>query len=43
MIYAHVTRKDLLNISNPLDAALQKLSETDKTNTYVLLSRNFNR
>ncbi len=43
MIYTHVSRKDLLQISNPLDAALQKLSETDKTNVNVLLSRNFNR
>jgi len=40
MIYTHVSRKDLLQISNPLDAALQKLSETDKTNANVLLSRN---
>jgi site-specific recombinase XerD len=43
MIYTHVSRKDLLKISNPLDAAIQKLSETDKTNANVLLSRNFNR
>ena len=43
MIYTHVTRKDLLQISNPLDSALQKLSQTDKTNTNVLLSRNLNR
>ena len=43
MIYTHVNRKDLLQISNPLDSALQKLSQTDKTNTNVLLSRNLNR
>ncbi len=43
MIYTHVRRKDLLQISNPLDSALQKLSETDKTNSNVLLSRNLNR
>ena len=43
MIYTYVTRKDLLNISNTIDGALQKLSQTDKTNTNVLLSRNLNR
>ena len=43
MIYTHVSRKDLLQISNPLDSALQKLSETDKTTTNVLLSRNLSR
>jgi len=43
MIYTHVSRKDLLQISNPLDSALQKLNETDKPNTNVLLSRNLSR
>lgn len=40
MIYTHVSRKDLLNISNPLDSALKRLSETNKTNTNILLSQN---
>lgn len=40
MIYTHVSRKDLLQITNPLDQAIRRLSETDKTNTKVLLSRN---
>jgi len=43
MIYTHVSRKDLLQIANPLDCALQQLSETDKTNPNILLSRNLNR
>ncbi|WP_370479837.1 site-specific tyrosine recombinase/integron integrase [Tamlana flava] len=43
MIYTHVSRKDLLKISNPLDSALNNLSEKDKTNTNVLLSRNLSR
>ncbi len=42
MIYTHVKRKDLMEISNPLDSALNRLSKGDKTNTKVLLSRNFN-
>ena len=40
MIYTHVKRKDLMEISNPLDVALQKLKSTDKPNDKVLLSRN---
>jgi site-specific recombinase XerD len=42
MIYTHVSRKDLLQISNPLDAALKKLRGSDKNNINVLLSQNFN-
>ncbi len=40
MIYTHVKRKDLMQISNPLDTALLKTKAADKTNTNVLLSRN---
>lgn len=42
MIYTKVTRKDLMQIVNPLDSALSKLTKTDKPNTNVLLSQNFN-
>ncbi|WP_232734729.1 site-specific integrase [Polaribacter sp. ALD11] len=40
MIYTHVKRKDLMQIQNPLDVALQKLNKIDKDNENVLLSRN---
>lgn len=40
MIYTHVKRKDLMNIQNPLDAALQKIKKADKENENVFLSRN---
>ena len=40
MIYTHVKRKDLMNIKSPLDRAVSVLSESDKTNKKVLLSRN---
>lgn len=40
MIYTHVKRKDLMEIQNPLDVALQKLSKSDKDNKKVVLSRN---
>ncbi|WP_242082862.1 tyrosine-type recombinase/integrase [Aestuariivivens sediminis] len=40
MIYTHVSRKDLLDIENPLDRALKRLGKTDNTNTNMLLSRN---
>lgn len=40
MIYTHVKRKDLMEIQNPLDVALQKLSMSDKDNKKVVLSRN---
>ena len=42
MIYTHIRRKDLMQISNPLDVALQKILDRDKPNTNVLLSRNTN-
>lgn len=31
MIYTHVQRKDLMSISNPLDIAIQKFNNTNKT------------
>ncbi|WP_299064305.1 site-specific integrase [uncultured Polaribacter sp.] len=40
MIYTHVRRKDLMEIQNPLDIALQKLNNVDKNKENVLLSRN---
>ena len=40
MIYTHVRKKDLMKIQNPLDAALQKIKNTDNNNTNVALSRN---
>ncbi|NVK53541.1 MAG: site-specific integrase [Flavobacteriaceae bacterium] len=40
MIYTHVKRKDLMQISNPLDMAIKKLKATDNTNRNVLLSGN---
>jgi len=40
MIYTHVKRKDLMQISNPLDTALLKIKKGDKPNSNVLLSRN---
>lgn len=39
MIYTHVKRKDLMQIQNPLDVALQKLKDTEKQKENVLLSR----
>ena len=39
MIYTHVRRKDLMEIQNPLDIALQKLNKSDKDKGNVLLSR----
>lgn len=39
MIYTHVTRKDLMAIPNPLDAALQKLKETENKNKKLVLSQ----
>ncbi len=38
MIYTHVKRKDLMEIQNPLDMALQKLKHMDKKNRNILLS-----
>lgn len=43
MIYTKVTRKDLTKIQSPLDTALKRLAEKDKTNTNILLSQNINR
>ncbi|MGJ8594185.1 MAG: site-specific tyrosine recombinase/integron integrase [Aquaticitalea sp.] len=42
MIYTHVQRKDLMNISNPLDVALQKYKDRDIPNENILISRNLN-
>ena len=39
MIYTHVTRKDLMAIPNPLDAAVQKLKETENKNKKLVLSQ----
>lgn len=39
MIYTHVKRKDLMEIQNPLDIALQKLNKTDNEKEKLLLSR----
>ena len=39
MIYTHVKRKDLMQISNPLDVAVQKFRDSDKGDDKVLLSR----
>ena len=38
MIYTHVKRKDLMEIQNPLDTALQKLNKTDNENQKLVLS-----
>jgi integrase/recombinase XerD len=38
MIYTHIKRKDLMEIQNPLDIALQKLNKEDKANNKLLLS-----
>ncbi|MTE26421.1 tyrosine-type recombinase/integrase [Winogradskyella sp. ZXX205] len=43
MIYTHVRRKDLMDIMNPLDVALEKLNHRDKTNPNVLISRQITR
>ena len=43
MIYTHVSKKDLLRIESPLDAALKQLLKTDKNNKKVLLSGNIHR
>ena len=39
MIYTHVKRKDLMEIQNPLDIALQKINTTDNQKEKLLLSR----
>jgi site-specific recombinase XerD len=38
MIYTHVKRKDLMEIQNPLDVALQKINKKDNDNKNLLLS-----
>lgn len=43
MIYTHVSKKDLLRIESPLDAALKQILKTDKNDTKVLLSGNIRR
>lgn len=40
MIYTHVSRKDLLNISSPLDEAIEQIMNKDKNNQNILLSQN---
>ena len=40
MIYTHVQRKDLMEIQNPLDVALQKFNKINNDNQKVVLSRN---
>lgn len=41
MIYTHVKRQDLMNISNPLDVAVQQYKAVAKPRPNVGLSRNF--
>ena len=42
MIYTHVAHKDLMQISSPLDTIIQSITKSNKNNTEVLLSRNYN-
>ncbi|QTD38767.1 site-specific integrase [Polaribacter batillariae] len=42
MIYTHVKRKDLMNIQNPLDVALQQTKNVNNNNRNIVLSRNYN-
>ncbi|PNQ74051.1 integrase [Hanstruepera neustonica] len=39
MIYTHVARKDLMDITSPLDMAVKQLSKSDKVEQKFLLSR----
>ncbi len=41
MLYTHVSKKDLLKIESPLDIALKKLAETDKSGGKIRLSENY--
>lgn len=41
MIYTHVSRRDLLDLKSPLDAALEQFMHSDNNTLEVLLSRNF--
>ena len=38
MIYTHIARKDLLDISSPLDLAIRQFSTNDKSEQKFLLS-----
>jgi len=40
MIYTHVTQKDLMQIKSPLDVSLKELSNSDKKDQNLRLSRN---
>jgi site-specific recombinase XerD len=40
MIYTHVTQKDLMQITSPLDVCLKELSNADKRDLNLRLSRN---
>jgi len=40
MIYTHDAKKNLLEIQNPLDVALQKLNKINNHKQKVVLSRN---
>ncbi len=40
MIYTHVSKKDLLQISSPLDIALQELTKNDKKHNLLTISGN---
>tara|TARA_R110000850_G_scaffold19626_1_gene59212 strand:- start:220 stop:420 length:201 start_codon:yes stop_codon:yes gene_type:complete len=40
MIYTHVTQKELMKITSPLDASLKALSNSDKKDGSMRLSRN---
>ncbi|WP_417860873.1 tyrosine-type recombinase/integrase [Winogradskyella sediminis] len=42
MIYTHVAHRDLMQISSPLDTAINAITKSTKSNTEVLLSRNYN-
>ncbi|MDT0557182.1 tyrosine-type recombinase/integrase [Ichthyenterobacterium sp. W332] len=41
MIYTHVKRKDLMKIENPLDVAIQRISNPDKHQENIMLSRDY--
>jgi len=43
MIYTHVAQKDLMQIRNPLDVAVEHITKTAKGEQKVLLSRNIKR
>jgi len=42
MIYTHVAHRDLMQISSPLDTVVKSITKSQKNNTEVLLSRNYN-